>query len=352
VSGPRLLVVRNDRLGDFVLSWPALALLRAGFPEARLCVLVAEAVREAAELAPGVDLILADEGPLEGLRAAPALARRLRPERFDALLALYSTSRTGLAGLLARIPYRLAPATKLAQFTYTRRLVQRRSRAEKSEWEYGLDLARELLSDFGRVVPPDPQPPFLRFDPGATAELEARFRRAHGFDPDLALLFVHPGHGGSSPNLSLARWTELARGLAAAPGRAIVVTAGPSERAKAEAVAAGLAGLPHAVHESTEGLRRFAEHLAFAELFASGSTGVLHLAGALDRPTAGFFPRRRSASPARWRPLNSPGRHVAFVPPPEAGERELDAIDVRAAAAEISARLLAPRGSSRSPSRT
>ena len=39
----------------------------------------------------------------------------------------------------AHIPHRLAPATKLAQVLYNHRLVQRRSRSQKPEYEYNLD---------------------------------------------------------------------------------------------------------------------------------------------------------------------------------------------------------------------
>ena len=73
--------------------------------------------------------------------------------------------------------------------------------------------------------------------------------------------------------------------------------------------------VPVTVYVSRDGLVRFAQVLANAELFIAGSTGPLHMASALDVPTVGFFPQRRSATPLRWRPLNSEGRHLAFSPP-------------------------------------
>ena len=94
-----IVVVRNDKLGDFMLSYPALALLRAYLPEARITVLVPEYTRELALACPSVDKVLIDPGPARGWQGTWALARRLRRKRFDALIALFSTGRTALAVL-------------------------------------------------------------------------------------------------------------------------------------------------------------------------------------------------------------------------------------------------------------
>ena len=69
------------------------------------------------------------------------------------------------------------------------------------------------------------------------------------------------------------------------------------------------------IYHSREGLPRFCQVIANAALFVAGSTGHLHIAGALDVPTVGFFPARRSATPLRWQPLNSEGRHLAIAAP-------------------------------------
>ncbi|MEJ2142293.1 MAG: glycosyltransferase family 9 protein, partial [Gammaproteobacteria bacterium] len=76
-------------------------------------------------------------------------------------------------------------------------------------------------------------------------------------------------------------------------------------------------------------------HIQFADLFISGSTGPLHIAGALDVPTAAFYPRRRSATPLRWQTLNSEARRLAFTPAEDAEETDVSAIDVEAATRQI-----------------
>lgn len=331
--------MRNDKLGDFMLTLPSFALLKQHLPESHIAALVPAYTAEMAAACPWIDEVIIDPGEARG-GGALALARLLRRHDFDTLVALFSTTRTALAAGLARIPYRLAPATKLAQFLYSHRLVQRRSRGDKPEFMYNLALAVRLLNDHGITVTQFQAPPFLHFPDADTAALRQAFCAAHDVDPAHKLVFIHPGHGGSANNLSPQRYATLARALRSTTGHTLVITAGPGEEDSAQRIAGELTGLPHTVFISRAGLRRFAEHIQCADLFISGSTGPLHIAGALDVPTAAFYPRRRSATALRWQTLNSPERRLAFSPPQGAEESDMDAINVEAAAHQISAHYL------------
>lgn len=332
----KILVVRNDRLGDFMLAFPTFLLLKQALPQAAIHALVPAYTREMAESCRGIDAVVIDPGPEADLGAQRALLGQLRHEHYDASLTLISTTRIALLLRLAGIPYRLAPATKIAQVFYNRRLVQRRSRSAKPEYEYNLDLGLKLLADFGIAPAVLPARPYLHFPDDEVAALRDAFCRARGIDPAGRLVFLHPGHGGSARNLSLEQYTALARALRSDRPFTIVVSAGPGEEENATRLAARLAPLPHTVYHSREGLQRFARHIQFADLFISGSTGPLHIAGALDRPTAAFYTRRRSATALRWQTLNSPERRLAFSPPEGAAEEDMSTVDVMAAAEAIS----------------
>jgi len=71
-------------------------------------------------------------------------------------------------------------------------------------------------------------------------------------------------------------------------------------------------------------------------MFIGGSTGPLHVAGALNRPTCGFFPLRRSATSLRWQTLNDADRRLAFSPPPSTDVDDMSRVDLDAAAQAIS----------------
>lgn len=338
-SGPKLLVIRNDKLGDFMLAWPALALLRHNLPKAHIAVLVPAYTAPLAEICPSIDQVVVDPKLPGDWRNGRALARLIKPEGFDVAIALFSRFDTGLGVRLAGIPRRYAPATKLAQFLYDRRLPQRRSRSEKPEYEYNLDLVRAYLAELGISSPKPVAAPYLGFKPAEVKKLKQAFLKQHKIAATKQLVFVHAGHGGSANNLSLGQYGHLIRDLSAPRKRHFVLTAGPGEEQQAKRLASLVQG-PHTVWVSKSGLVDFAKHLAFTDLFISGSTGPLHLAAALDRPTAAFYPRRRSSTALRWQTVNDEDKRLAFMPPESAEESDMGSIDLGAAAALITKALL------------
>jgi len=338
-ASPRILVIRNDKLGDFMLAWPALASLRRNLPQAYIAVLVPGYTAPLAEICKTVDEVILDPKTGGEWRNGLALARLLRPGRFDAVITLFSRFDTGLAVRLAGIPSRYAPATKLAQVFYDHRVPQRRSRSEKPEYEYNLDLVRSYLADVGIDEPKPVEAPYLSFPSAEIKKLKQAFHKQHGIAAAKQLVFVHAGHGGSANNLSLGQYGHLIRELSAPRKRHFVLTAGPGELEQAKRLGHLVDG-PHTVSASKQGLVDFAKHLAFADLFISGSTGPLHLAAALDRPTAAFYPRRRSSTALRWQTVNAQDKRLAFMPPETAEESDMGSIDVSAAAALITKKLL------------
>jgi len=309
-------------------------------PEARIFALVPKYTREVANLSDAIDEIILDPGPGQPGGSALSLAARLRKEKFSTVITLFSTIRVGAAVRLAGIPVRLAPATKLAQVFYNQRIPQRRSHSIKPEYEYNSDLVRSFLVAHDRWRDDELVRPLIRIDSKSIKRTRAALGKELGLPIDLPWVFIHPHSGGSAGNLSIQQYADLGRRLLAEHTVAFVITAGPGEIEDANRLAQELSCPYCAVYDSQLGLQRFIEVLATADLFVGGSTGPLHLAGALDRPTAGFYPRRKTSSPLRWQTLNQPEKRLSFVPPLTADERDVSSIDVTAAAAKIGAQFL------------
>ena len=336
----KILVVRNDKLGDFMLSYPCFDLLKQYLPDTEIHALVQAYTKPMAGLCKSIDRVQIDPGKAAGFKGILSLARALRQEKYDAVITLYSTTRIGLALLLAGIPYRLAPATKLAQLFYNKRLKQRRSRSLRPEYLYNRDLAEKFLQDWQIPLTDYPSPPYLEFGQEEIQTLRDDFFRQHHVPPASKLVFIHPGSGGSANNLSVAQFARLARHLTGSTPWRLVITAGPGEEQQARQLARLTEALHPIVYISQQGLPAFSRLLALADVFISGSTGPLHIAGALDRPTAGFYTRRRSATSLRWQTLNSEARRLAFSPPEEAETEDMSQVDIPSAAEVISRKFL------------
>lgn len=335
----RILVVRNDKLGDFMLAWPALACLKLARRDNHVSVLVPSYTAPLARACPWVDEVILDPGDGGERDDQRRLLSELRDKDFDALLTLFSTPRIGWLGFRARIPLRLAPATKWAQIFYNRRIKQRRSRSRRPEYRYNLELAEALLKELGQTPPEALAPPYWPLPPETRQAQRQWLKEELGIDSKRPWIFLHAGSGGSAVNLSRERYAELARRMTAhfSDTRPIwLLTAGPGEEANAASLAQSLheSGLDAHLVPPRPGLEAFALTLTAADLFIAGSTGPLHIAGCLDLPAVGFYPAKRSATPLRWETCNRAEHRLAFSPDPGSAT-DMQRIDLTRAAADI-----------------
>lgn len=56
----KILVIRNDKLGDFMQAWPAFAMLKASNSELKLTALVPNYTAPLAEICPFIDDVIID----------------------------------------------------------------------------------------------------------------------------------------------------------------------------------------------------------------------------------------------------------------------------------------------------
>lgn len=321
----RILVVRNDRLGDLVLTLPALEAVRRNWPQAHVSVLVS---RYAAPLLAGSSLVdeLIEDNPQDTGRQ---LGARLREKAFDAALVLNTSTRNCLAVWASRIRTRVCWAYKAAGWLAgNRRVYLHRSHPPVHEAEFALEFVRRLggtcqLSDFS---------PRLVVDPQALRVARTRIERdlgTHG-----PLFGVHPGNGNSAYNWPLDHYATLVSRLAV-EGR-VLVTGGPSERPLLEQLRSRLS--PSARGEvllvSDFALPQLVAALSQLSVLTASSTGPLHVAGALGTPVVGLFSPHPAHVPAKWAPLGE--GHALLVAPLNPGE---EARVPRERGAEVMARI-------------
>jgi len=291
----KILVTRTDRLGDLVLSLPAIDLLAAAHPDWEIHVMTAPATAPLMTAHPGVTRVWTwrDDLPAASVRA---LAGELRSEEFDAAVMLQY--RRELASLLRRvgIARRHGPHSRLSSwFLLNHGVRQSRSARDEHEAVYNCELAARLadVRDADCALP--------RLHPGADARAVGRAFRAERAADARTVAFVHPGSGGSALDWEPARFATLANDLATREGWRVFVTGAGAD---SEAVGAVSAGLDPAVDVLLDafGLRDFAGVLAAGDVFVGPSTGPLHMAAALDLATIGLYPPVRTMSPRRWGP--------------------------------------------------
>ena len=141
-----ILIVRTDRIGDVVLTTPAIKALRGMYPAARISVLVTPATFDLVNGNPYVDEILVDDrsgkhkGPLGFLR----LVQEVRLKKFDLAIIFHTKRRYNLACCLSGIPCRLGYKNDKFGFLLTLPLKDIRPLGEKHEAEYCMDVLRAI----------------------------------------------------------------------------------------------------------------------------------------------------------------------------------------------------------------
>ena len=167
----KILVIRNDKLGDFVQAFPAFAMLKASNPELKLTALVPAYTAPLAQICPYLDDVIIDSAKNDKADFN-RLVKEIKEQQFDGMISFFSNTHNGKLAWKSGIPYRLAPATKWVQILYNHRLTQRRSRSEKSEAEYNQDLARAFLKKHNMPIV-EPKPPYLSLPESAVKNHQA-----------------------------------------------------------------------------------------------------------------------------------------------------------------------------------
>jgi ADP-heptose:LPS heptosyltransferase len=258
-----------------------------------------------------IDEVIVDEG-----QSVFALAQTFKVANIDASITLFSNTRVAFAQFLAGIPKRIAPATKIAQIFYTNRVLQRRSEVKMAEFEYNLELTKELFPEISLEY----KKPLLAFYDanGVYADFCSKYKI------EKEIIAFHVGFGGSSDaNWNLDEYEILIREVLKKGKYQVVLTFGPDEKGLYEEMQKRLQGENVVFYLSLEGIVTFAKFISNFKLFVSTSTGTYHLASLVGTPTMTFFADSLFASAKRWRGVGEKNLQQWFMIPQDAEKRKI-----------------------------
>ncbi len=309
MSKPRILVIRGGAIGDFVLTLPAIRMLRQTLPHCHLEIL---GYRHITELA-------LHGGPEEGTTYADAT----RSIEYGPLAAFFA--RGG----------QLAP--DLCE--YFKGFQQVVSWLFDPDGIFAANLERAGVRNFLGVFQKITDQPhaslqlarglermaiFLdesetRLIPDATTKEAARAWLAeHGVEKDTRpLIALHPGSGSSRKNWPIGNWQRLADRIADAGSR-LALVGGEADGALLDTLAQALAIHQPLVARNLP-LSTLAALLARCAAYFGHDTGISHIAAATGTPSTLLF---GPTDPATWAPqlpnvhvITAPGGNLAALPP-------------------------------------
>ncbi|NUM87798.1 MAG: glycosyltransferase family 9 protein, partial [Bdellovibrionales bacterium] len=230
----RILVVRTDKIGDVLLTTPAIAALRRQFPAARIVGMVSEVAADVYRSNPHLnDVIVLDPAEYLGFGGLIRLMGRIRREKFQIAVTFQTGFRVALALRFGGIPYRIGPLSKWWSwlvFNLGRRQI--RSAVEMHEADYNI----QLLRDFGISVIHTREKTHLKVDGECRTKAEDTFRKL-GIQRRFRTVALHPGMAGSALNWPETHYIALGRRLLQRYN--VLVTGGPGEQALVDRVVQG-----------------------------------------------------------------------------------------------------------------
>ncbi|AFM14757.1 glycosyltransferase family 9 protein [Turneriella parva] len=293
VIPPKILIVRNDGMGDFILTLPIISAIKAQLPHARVYVLASRSLHSMASFLPEIDGWILDPGcllkrhrknksKLQLETEYTNLMREISAYRFD--LAIFSYAEKASAELIqaAGIPYRLGPLRRSFFLKFNLWYYIPRRKSSQAEFQLNLKILRSLrlvnMFRFPRVELPQLATPLSK----------GRY------------IVMHPyKRSGTALVWPLENFQALARHFSAQNLRTVVI----GDREDHETLHAYFGTIPSVEIRADLNLVQTAVLIAGAQHFFGNSSGPLHLAALVQTPHTGFYPQNKTASPRRWRTL-------------------------------------------------
>lgn len=293
-SPSKILLLRLRRIGDIILTTPAVAALKKAFPLASLTYVVEEPYLRLVEGHPALDKIIAVKPNLSA-RDSWRLIRQIRKERYDAVLDFHGGPRTSLWTLLSKAGIKVGYLVRGRGWPYDKAVPRGRPEGPVHSADNHLNLVRTL----GAAVSKKPELFLPPARPGEIARIDRIFKenKLKG----VRAIVLHIGAGNAFRDWGLKNLSALARRLAALAGVRVVLAGGEADRGREKEMleAGGVAAFSLVGRLNLAELR---EVIGRAALFVGPDSGPMHIAASTSTPIVALFgptlpghfaPRRR-----------------------------------------------------------
>lgn len=288
-----ILLIRLRRIGDIVMTTPALGILREAFPGASLSYVVEEPFRRLIEDHPHLDRAIILPSHL-GTAAFVRFLLRLRREKYDAVVDFHGGPRAAWMTLFSGARLRIGYETGAKGFVYNRSVPRAAADGTVHSVVNHVNLVRTLTGGDSEIPP-------IRL-PEARPEEAARVDRLLS-EAGLAgsvYVAVHISAGNAFRDWDASHYLRLIERLRRESGVASLLVGSDSDRAKeAEILARSLASVPSLAGRVN--LVELKEVIGRAALFVGPDSGPMHIAASTRTPIVAVFGPTLPAHFAPWK---------------------------------------------------
>ncbi len=283
----KILVILLRRIGDVLLTTPAVRALRKLYPDAAIDFLAEPPAHELLNGNPDITRVLVySKGPRNYLK----WLARVRREGYDWVIDYMGNPRTAMLTYMSGASLRAGPGHVAHRWAYSRRLRESATPYYSAQEKIRVLASLDLSPDISDCVP------VLSADAESEEFADAALRRMRL--PKGPLVGLAPASRHETRRWPAESYAELARRLRDDEGARFIVFWGPGERELAETIRNGI-GEGATLSPETAGLRSFAALLARCTMLLTNCNGPKHIAVARGVPTLTIH---SSSDPRCWNP--------------------------------------------------
>ena len=290
----KILIIRNDGIGDMLNSTPAIALLRKNYVDAEITVLAQPLNAPILVGNPDVDrvLIFDPANVHRQLRDRLQFYRHLRCEQYDLAVVMRTAWWCNCVSFLSGARYRLGRYRKRFKSLLTHTWREQYKKGEVHEIDRNFDLVGLICNGEGhRQLVLNLQDDEI----ARTQQLLSDWKIA----PNDFLVGIHPGGSSFDKRWPEENYAKIADTFAHEYGTKILILRGPDEVELEKNIRK--AGRSNFITYAPKSVRELAALIKRCNFFLCNDSGPMHIAAALDVRTVGIF---GPTDHVAWHPLS------------------------------------------------
>lgn len=290
----KILIIRNDGIGDLLNSTPAISLLRQNYPGAQITVLTQPSTAPILIGNPDVDRILTFDrhGTHQRLMCRLKFYLGLRREKFDLVVAMQTASWSHFVAFLSGAGYRLGRHQKRFKSTLTHVWWKRYRKGYVHEVNRNFDLVELICEGKGdrRLV--------LKVLDEEIAHAKRQLA-SWGVALNDYVVCIHPGASSFDKRWPEENYAEIADALVLERRAKVLILRGPGEAALEQKIQKAMQA--DSIAYAPKSIRELGALIQCCNLVVCNDSGPMHIAAALDVPTVAIF---GPTDHVAWKPLS------------------------------------------------
>jgi heptosyltransferase-1 len=293
ISIQKILLIRLRRIGDIILTTPAIRVLRENLPQAEISFIVEEPYKELVEGNEDIDRIIVHQKSPK-FREFLQSIKSIRREKYDVVIDFHGGPRASLLALFSRARIKIGYQIKYKSFIYDIRIPRKPSEGYIHSAENHINLVRALGIQVTTL-------PSLRLPEAKKEEIDKIKEIISEKDLEQTkIVTIHIGAGNEFRQWGKERFAELIRLLSQISNIQIILVGTPEDRETEDYI------LKHASSPviSLLGkltLRELKLIIARSFLFIGVDSGPMHIAAATSTPLVALFGPNLSAINSPWK---------------------------------------------------